>query len=51
VLEPVLTWRSDGGPRSSSGVLDVAGVSARLGDALAAHGHGLPSNLVRRGSA
>jgi len=51
VLEPVLSWRSDGGPRSSSGVLDVAGVSARLGDALAAHGHGLPSNLVRRGSA
>jgi pilus assembly protein CpaF len=51
VLDPVLSWRSDGGPRSSSGVLDVAGVSARLGDALAAHGHGLPANLVRRASA
>ncbi len=30
-LAPALLWRSDGGPRSGSGVLDVVGVSARLG--------------------
>jgi type IV secretion system protein VirB11 len=50
-LEAVLTWRSDGGPRSGSGVLDVTGISARLADAMAARGHSVPSNLVRRASA
>jgi pilus assembly protein CpaF len=51
LLAPALLWRSDGGPRSSSGVLDVVGVSARLADALAARGSSLPSNLVRRADA
>jgi Flp pilus assembly CpaF family ATPase len=50
-LDPALSWRSDGGPRSGSGVLDVVGISARLADAMAARGHSLPSNLVRRASA
>jgi pilus assembly protein CpaF len=47
-LDPALIWRSDGGLRSNTGVLDVIGVSARLGEALAARGHSLPPNLVRR---
>ncbi len=51
VLAPALLWRSDGGPRSGSGVLDVVGVSARLADAMAARGSSLPSNLVRRADA
>ncbi len=51
LLAPALLWRSDGGPRSSSGVLDVVGVSARLAEALAARGSSLPSNLVRRADA
>jgi pilus assembly protein CpaF len=50
-LAPALLWRSDGGPRSGSGVLDVVGVSARLADAMAARGSSLPSNLVRRADA
>jgi hypothetical protein len=51
VLAPALLWRSDGGPRSGSGVLDVVGVSARLAEAMAARGSSLPSNLVRRADA
>lgn len=51
LVAPALLWRSDGGPRSSSGVLDVVGVSARLADAMAARGSSLPSNLVRRADA
>jgi len=50
-LAPALLWRSDGGPRSGSGVLDVVGVSARLAEAMAARGSSLPSNLVRRADA
>jgi pilus assembly protein CpaF len=50
-LDTVLAWRSDGGPRSGSGVLDVTGISTRLADAMAARGHGVPTNLVRRASA
>ena len=50
-LAPALLWRSDGGPRSGSGVLDVVGVSARLAEAMSARGSSLPSNLVRRADA
>ncbi len=50
-LDPALLWRSDGGPRSGSGILDVAGVSARLAEAISARGSNLPSNLVRRADA
>jgi pilus assembly protein CpaF len=50
-LDAALSWRSDGGPRSGSGVLDVVGLSARLADAMAARGYSVPSNLVRRASA
>jgi pilus assembly protein CpaF len=49
VAEPVITWRSDSGRRGSgAGKLQVAGISARLGAALAAVGQALPSSLVRR---
>ena len=47
-LEPALVWRSDGGVRSHTGVLDVIGVSQRLADGLAGRGHTLPANLIRR---
>ncbi len=50
-LAPALLWRSDGGPRSGSGVLDVVGVSVRLADAMAARGSSLPASLVRRADA
>jgi pilus assembly protein CpaF len=47
--EAVISWRSDGGRRGSgAGKLHVTGVSARLGAALSAVGHSLPSSLVRR---
>jgi pilus assembly protein CpaF len=47
--ETVASWRSDSGRRGSgAGKLQVTGVSARLGAALASVGHALPSNLVRR---
>jgi pilus assembly protein CpaF len=47
--EAVITWRSDSGRRGGgAGKLQVTGVSARLGAALAAVGQSLPSNLVRR---
>jgi pilus assembly protein CpaF len=47
--EAVITWRSDSGRRGSgAGKLQVTGISARLGAALAAVGQSLPSNLVRR---
>jgi hypothetical protein len=47
--EAVITWRSDSGRRGAgAGKLQVTGVSARLGAALAAVGHSLPSSLVRR---
>jgi len=45
----VITWRSDSGRRGSgAGKLQVTGVSAKLGAALSAVGHSLPSGLVRR---
>jgi pilus assembly protein CpaF len=47
--EAVVSWRSDSGRRGSgAGKLQVNGISARLGAALAAVGQSLPSNLVRR---
>jgi pilus assembly protein CpaF len=46
--EPVAVWRGDGGRRGGpNGKLEVQGVSARLGAALAAAGTSLPSSLVR----
>jgi pilus assembly protein CpaF len=49
VPEPAITWRADSGRRGSgAGKLQVAGISARLGAALAAVGQSLPSSLVRR---
>ncbi len=47
--ELAITWRGDGGRRGGgAGKLQVTGVSARLGAALAAVGQSLPSSLVRR---
>jgi pilus assembly protein CpaF len=47
--ELAITWRGDGGRRGGgAGKLQVSGVSARLGAALAAVGQSLPSSLVRR---
>ena len=47
--ELVVSWRNDGGRRSGgAGKLQVTGISARLGAALAAVGQSLPSNLIRR---
>ena len=46
-----MIWRSDGGPRSASGVREVAGISSRTADAMAARGVSLPSNLVRKADA
>ena len=47
--ESAITWRSDSGRRGGgAGKLQVTGVSARLGAALAAVGQSLPNNLVRR---
>jgi pilus assembly protein CpaF len=43
-----ITWRADNGRRGGAGKLQVTGVSARLGAALAAAGQSLPSSLVRR---
>ncbi|HVR03176.1 MAG TPA: FHA domain-containing protein [Polyangia bacterium] len=48
-VESAITWRSDSGRRGGgAGKLQVTGVSARLGAALAAVGQSLPSSLVRR---
>jgi pilus assembly protein CpaF len=48
-LEPVVTWRGDGGRRGSgAGKLHIGGVSTRLGAALSAVGLSLPSSLTRR---
>jgi len=47
--ESAISWRSDSGRRGGgAGKLQVTGISARLGAALAAVGQSLPSNLVRR---
>jgi hypothetical protein len=43
-----ITWRADNGRRGGAGKLQVTGVSARLGAALAAAGQSLPSSLVKR---
>ncbi|HEV3031984.1 MAG TPA: FHA domain-containing protein [Polyangia bacterium] len=48
-VESAITWRSDSGRRGGgAGKLQITGVSARLGAALAAVGQSLPSSLVRR---
>ncbi|HEX4404277.1 MAG TPA: FHA domain-containing protein [Polyangia bacterium] len=48
IADAVITWRADNGRRGGAGKLQVTGVSARLGAALAAAGQSLPSSLVRR---
>jgi len=46
--DTAITWRADNGRRGGAGKLQVTGVSARLGAALAAAGQSLPPSLVRR---
>jgi hypothetical protein len=46
--DTAITWRADNGRRGGAGKLQVTGVSARLGAALAAAGQSLPSSLVKR---
>ncbi|MEA2699271.1 MAG: pilus assembly protein CpaF, partial [Myxococcales bacterium] len=48
VVDPVLSWRSEGSRRGPAGKMQIIGVSSRLAAAMAGGGGTLPSNLIRK---